>query len=196
MPTETESTLSDRIQGFEATLNAQRNQRRRDHEMMREEQEKLAETRHALKSEQGLHGQLIARQEDHRANLARRGVLICELASQQGIRGFDNAPLEQRQVDQFINILAELQQKQHERVEDLQVGPVRSTSHRSLSNVSQAESSKRISEYQTRIQALHAQLAGLNAQRDSRKKEMVCNILSAMLFLISPVGESAKNHFN
>jgi hypothetical protein len=124
MPTESESTLNDRIQGFEATLTAQKNQRHRDHEMMREEQEKLAETRHLLKSEQGIHGQLIAKQDAHRANLTSRDVLVCEIASQQGIRGFDNTPFEQRQIDQFVNILAELQQKQQESVEHLQVSPI------------------------------------------------------------------------
>ena len=105
-------------------LTAQRNQRHRDHEMMREEQEKLAETRHSLQSEQGLHGQLTAKQDAHRANLASRDILICELASQQSIRGFESTPFEQRQVDQFVSILAELQQKQQENVEHLQVGPI------------------------------------------------------------------------
>lgn len=89
---------------------------------MREEQEKLAETRQFLKSEQGLHGQLIAKQDAHRTNLASRDALICELASQQGIRGFEVIPFEQRQVDQFIGVLAELEQKQQESVEHLQVG--------------------------------------------------------------------------
>ena len=91
---------------------------------MLEEQEKLAETRDSLKSEQGLHGQLIAKQDAHRANIASRDILICELASQQGIRGFDSTPFEQRQVDQFINMLAEMQQKQKQSVEHLQVSPV------------------------------------------------------------------------
>jgi len=91
---------------------------------MQEEQEKLAETRHLLQSEQGLHGQLTAKQEAHRANLASRDVLICELASQQGIRGFEGTPFEQRQVNQFISMLAELQQKQQDSVEHLQVGPI------------------------------------------------------------------------
>ena len=124
VPTETESTLNDRIQGFEATLTAQKNQRHRDYEIMREEQEKLAETRQLLKSEQGLHGQLIAKHDAHRTNLASRDVLICELASQRGIRGFEVAPFEQRQVDQFLSVLAELQQKQQESVEHLQVSLV------------------------------------------------------------------------
>jgi hypothetical protein len=97
--------------------------------MMQEEQEKLAEIRHLLKSEQGLHGQLIARQEAHRANLTSRDGLIRELASQQGIRGFDSTSFEQRQVDQFINILAELQQKQQEGVEYLQVSPIDHSLH-------------------------------------------------------------------
>ena len=95
---------------------------------MREEQEKLAETRQLLQSEQGLHGQLTAKQDAHRANLASRDVLICELASQQGIRGFESTPFEQRQVDQFINILAELQYKQQEGVEHLQVGSIAKSS--------------------------------------------------------------------
>jgi len=95
---------------------------------MRDEQEKLVATRHSLKSEQGLHGQLTAKQEAHRANLASRDVLICELASQEGIRGFDSSPFEQRHVDQFINILADLQQKQQESVEHLQVSLIDSSS--------------------------------------------------------------------
>ena len=91
---------------------------------MREEQEKLTETRQLLKSEQGLQGQLIAKQDAHRTNLASRDALICELASQQGIRGFEVIPFEQRQVDQFISVLADLQQKQQESAEHLQVGLV------------------------------------------------------------------------
>jgi len=95
---------------------------------MREEQEKLAETRHSLKSEQGLHGQLIAKQDAYQANLALRDVLICELASQQGIRGFEITPFDQRQVDQFSSVLAELQEKQQENVEHLQVSLIGNSS--------------------------------------------------------------------
>ena len=96
---------------------------------MREEQEKLAETRQLLKSEQGLHGQLIAKQDTHRTNLASRDALICEFASQQGIRGFEVIPFEQRQVEQFISVLAELQQRQQESVEHFQVGLVSKLSY-------------------------------------------------------------------
>lgn len=73
---------------------------------------------------EAMHVDLLTMLQAQEARIADRETLIHEICTKQGIKGFDHSPLERDQVLDFLERLSNMQAKQNDETEDLQVGNV------------------------------------------------------------------------
>ncbi|KAN0125486.1 P-loop containing nucleoside triphosphate hydrolase protein [Lactarius tabidus] len=117
---DTDEQLAERIKNFNSHIAEQRNVRRREEANEQDKDDELAAARkkHVELNEE--HGQLIAEAKAQEERIHDRETLIHEIATQNGIRGFDVSPLERDKVQDFSTKLSTLSAQQTAEVERIQ----------------------------------------------------------------------------
>ncbi|KAH9042066.1 hypothetical protein EDB85DRAFT_2071691 [Lactarius pseudohatsudake] len=117
---DTDEQLAERIKNFNSHIAEQRNVRRREEANEQDKDDELttARKKHVELNEE--HGQLIAEAKAQEERVLDREALIREIATQNGIRGFDVSPLERDKVLDFTTKLSSLLVQQTAEVDRIQ----------------------------------------------------------------------------
>ncbi|KAL0961152.1 hypothetical protein HGRIS_006124 [Hohenbuehelia grisea] len=116
----TDEELDGRLQNFNEHIATQKEKARTEEIRKQDLEEELSQARKVLSDVLQEQGALRGQAELQQTRIADREELICTIAKQHDIRGFDSRPLEREKVVEFVSKLSDLQRKQKSQLEKLQ----------------------------------------------------------------------------
>ncbi|CCA77996.1 probable RAD50-DNA repair protein [Serendipita indica DSM 11827] len=149
----TDAELEERRANFDQEVQVRKMTCDRKARDLRDEEERLKDVRRLLGEEQTRLGQLQAEKQAYNRNLTRRDNFVRELSGKYGIKGFDSDSLDQRQWLDFRTRMDDLHRRTLSQFEAMQ-----------------AEGRVKDNEYNENIRKLQADIAKIQAERDSMAK--------------------------
>ncbi|PVG02753.1 putative RAD50-DNA repair protein [Serendipita vermifera] len=151
----TDAELEDRRRNFERHIAGQKSIKERKAMDISDEEERLVDVRRQLGEEQTREGQLTGEENAYHRNLARRNALVHEIARKNGLRGFEQDPLDASQWADFRTRMTGIQRNYE----------------RSLETV-QADGQAKNSDFNAQLQAVQAETTSLKVEKDSLQKQI------------------------
>jgi DNA repair protein RAD50 len=113
--------LENRRQNFERHIAGQKSSKERKSSDIKDEEERLEDTRRHLGEEQKKEGQLTSDEKAYQRNVSRRNALVHEIARKHQLKGFEQDNLDASQWTDFRSRMAGIQRNYERSLEAVQV---------------------------------------------------------------------------